>query len=147
MFFLFTNQPSNRHLRPLIGQDLSFPPPPPPPPSLYKTLFLSFLFISHPCFQFLKSPSLYFFSFSGSSIVKNHGGRAFRPRVRCSSPSPTGGSNPVAPTAATPPAVAPSAVAPPATAAPRPSRRAPPSKRARTSGLGESSSSRPQEPQ
>ena len=101
--------------------------------------------------------------------------------MSCSSPPPTGGSNPVAPATAAPPAATPAAAqgsvtvgsssaapashppgaaapaprryhtrvgpTPPSPPHPRPSRRAPPSKRARTSGLGDSSSSRPQKPQ
>ena len=118
-------------------------PPPPPPPPL-------------------------FFSFSGFSMVKTHGGSAFRPRVRRSSPPPAYGSSaaPPAATVAAPAAAQGSAIVgssaaapaprryhtrvgptPPSPPYPRPSRRAPPSKRARTSGPGESSSSRPQEPQ
>ena len=104
-------------------------------------------------------------------MAKTRRRRAFRPRVRSSSPPFAGGSSPAAPAAAAPPAAAPASVqssatvgssaaalAPrryhtrvdptlPSPAHPRPSRRAPPSKRARTSGPGESSSSRPQEPQ
>ena len=50
---------------------------------------------------------------SGPGLVKTHGGHSFRPRVRYSSPPPTGGSNPnpdLAPaaTAAAPPALLPS---------------------------------------
>ena len=93
-------------------------------------------------------------------MVKTRGGRAFRPRVRRSSPPPV--TPPVAaPTAAQgSAAVGCSAAAPalrryhtrvdptpPSPPHPRPSWRAPPSKRAQTSGLGEPSSSRPQEPQ
>ena len=95
--------------------------------------------------------------------------------MRHSSPPPPGGSNPSpypthAVAAADAPAVAAAALAvvtsivpappapaphryatrvgpiPPSPPHPRPTRRAPPSKRARTSSLGESSSSRPQEP-
>ena len=54
---LFFIQPFNRHLRPLIGHDLSFASPPPPPPYLYKALFLSFIFISHPISSFCSPPS------------------------------------------------------------------------------------------
>ena len=56
-FFLI--QPFNRHLRPLIGHDLSFPPP--PPPYIKPFSFLSFSF--HIMFPFseahlpLSSPS------------------------------------------------------------------------------------------
>ena len=103
-------------------------------------------------------------------MAKTRGGRAFRPQVRRSSPPFAGGSS-VAPPAAVEPAATPSAaqgsvVMGSSAAAPAPrryytrvgptppspphlrlARRAPPSKRARTSGLGESSSSRPQDPQ
>ena len=91
--------------------------------------------------------------------------------MRCSSPPPASGSSPAAPATAAPPVAAPavaqgsttvgsSAAAlaprryhtwvgptPPSPPHPRPFRRALPSKRARTSGPGESSNSRPQEPQ
>ena len=110
-------------------------------------------------------------------MVKTRGGSTFLPRVCRSSLPPAGGSNTAAPAAAAPAAAPPAAVAPPAAAQgsaavvssaaapaprryhtrfgptlpfppfPRPSRRAPPSKRAWTSGPRESSNSRPQEPQ
>ena len=102
-------------------------------------------------------------------MVKTRGGHAFRPRVRSSSPPPAA-APPVAlavaatsfATAATQgsPAVGSFSDAPaprryhaqigptpPAPSHPRPSLRAPQSKRARTSGPGESSRSRPAEPQ
>ena len=191
-FPFFLIQPFNRHLRPLIVHDLSFPPPSPPlSPYIKPFSFLPFSF--HIPFPVFAAPS-HFFSFSGFSMVKTHGGSAFRPRVRRSSPPPTGGSSiaVAAATAAAPPTTAvPTAASPvaalaaPSTAAvaapaatqgsaamdssaaapalrryqtrvgptppspphPRPSWSAPLSKRARTSGPGESSNSRPSEPQ
>ena len=110
-------------------------------------------------------------------MVKTHGGSAFRPRVLRSSPPPASAAVPptapatIASLAALAAIVAPatdqgSAVVGSSAAAPAPRRyptrvgstppssphstpshRAPPSKRAWTSGPGESSSSRPQEPQ
>ena len=101
-------------------------------------------------------------------MAKTRRGSAFRPRVRRSSPPPTGGSSAAPPAAAVAPldaaqgsaVVGSSAVelaprqyhtrvgpTPPSQPHPRPARRAPPSKRARTSSPGESSNSRPQEPQ
>ena len=93
-------------------------------------------------------------------MVKTRGRHSpnYKPRVRPSSPTPVvGPASPIA--AATDVPTAPAPVAPvqrkyetrvgpilPSPPHPRPSRRPPPSKRARTSGLGESSSSRPQEP-
>ena len=117
-FPLFFIQPFNRHLRPLIGLDLSFAHPPPP---YIKTFsFLSFSF--HILFPFSEAPPPpppSFISFSGSSMVKTHGGSAFRPRECRSSPSPADGYSPAAPAAAAaaPPAAPPTApVAAPATA-------------------------------
>ena len=83
---------------------------------------------------------------------------SFRPRVSPSSPPPAvEQSTPLATVAATSPAPVPTALTPrrydtwvgptpPSPAHPRLSQRAPPSKRARTWGSGESSCSRPQEP-
>ena len=167
-FTFFLIQPFIRHLRPLIGHALLFPPPPPPPPPP-SFPFFPFHFTSH--FQFLqRPPPPPFFSFSGSSMVKTRGGSAFQPRVCRSSPPPAGSSSPAPPAVAVaaPPADPPAASVaasvsaaapaprryhtgvgptPPSTPHPRPSRRAPSSKKARTSSLGESSSSRPQKPQ
>ena len=110
-------------------------------------------------------------------MVKTRERSSFWPQVHRSSPPPTGDSTAPAPLAGAAPTTAPptasmataaqgsatmvsSATAPtprryhtrvgptpPSPPHPKPSRRAPPSKRARTSGPGESSSSRPQEPQ
>ena len=96
-------------------------------------------------------------------ITKTRGGHSYRPRVRPSSPLPTADPAPASATAvalaapATATAPAPTAPVPhryetrvgpipPSPTHPRPSRRPPPPKRARTPGLIESSSSRPQEP-
>ena len=142
------------------------------PPSLYKSLFLSFLFTSHLISKFY-SPPPPFFSFSGFSMVKTCRGSAFRPRVRscrwlqCSSSCRRRAAAAPPAAAMASPAAAQSNVAvgssdvapgprryhtrvgptPPSLPHPRPSRRGPPSKRAQTSGPGESSSFRPQEPQ
>ena len=131
---------SSHLIGPLISLGLSFPPPPPP-----------------------------FFSFYDVGMAKTRGGSAFRPQVRRSSPPPAGGSS-VAPPAAVEPAATPSTAqgsvvvgsfaaapaprryytrvgpTPPSPPHLRLARRGPSSKRARTSGPGESSSSRPQEP-
>ena len=91
-------------------------------------------------------------------MARTHGGHNFRPRVRPSSPPLAAGqSTPPIAVATASHALVPTAPAPrrydtrvgptpPSPAYPRPSRRAPPPKRARTSNLGESSSSRPLEP-
>ena len=92
-------------------------------------------------------------------MARTHGGHSFRPRVRPSFPPPAVGQStppaavPAASPSSTPVPTAPTprkydtrvGPTPPSPAHPRPSRRAPPPKRARTSGPGESSSSRPQE--
>ena len=98
-FSFFLNQPFNRHLRPLIGQKPFTCPP--PPPYIKPFSFFPFHFTSR--FHFINPPPP-FFSFSGSKMVKTHGRRAFRPRVRCSSPPPASSSSPAAPAVAPPPA-------------------------------------------
>ena len=81
-FPIYLFQPFNRHLRPLIGHDLSSPHSPPPPPPT--------------------PPSTPFFSFSGLSMVNTRGGSAFWPWVRRSSLPPAGSSSPAPPAAAEP---------------------------------------------
>ena len=96
--------------------------------------------------------------FPNPSMARTHGGHSFRPRVHRSSPPPVAGqSTPLTATAAASHAPGPTAQAPrtydtrvrptpPSLTHPRPSRRAPPPTRARTSNPDESSNSRPQEP-
>ena len=91
-------------------------------------------------------------------MVRTRGGNSFRPRVRpSSSPPATGQSSPPTTAATASLAPIPTAHAPrrydrqvgptlPSPAHPRPSWRAPPPTRARTSNPGKSSSLRPQEP-
>ena len=71
------------------------------PPSLYKALFLSFLFISHPISSFC-SPPPPFFSFLGFSMVKTREGSAFWRRV-CRSSPPLAGRPPPYPKLLLPP--------------------------------------------
>ena len=96
--------------------------------------------------------------FPNPSMARTSGGHSFRPQVRLSSPPSTAGQSTFAAAAAVashaPVLAAPAprrydtrvGPNPPSPANHRPSRRAPPPTRARTSYPGESSSSRPQEP-
>ena len=157
-FVIFFIQPFNRHLRPLIG--LSFAPPSPPP------------FFSFSGFSMVKTSGGSAFRTrvrrsspppaSGSSVATPAAAApATALLIAAMLPTAPSTATMAAPTAAQGYAIVVSSVAapaprryhtrvgptPPSPSHPRPSRRASLSKRARTSGPGESSSSRPQEPQ
>ena len=163
-------EPRTSHSQRMLN--LFLPEPPPPEPLLCRRALLRTVRRGAPQSRALHhSPVHSCYAPESSAIVHTRGAHRYKPKVQFSNPerdgagpSKTAATHSLDQVTETPPALAPASILEEAQASeppsrlyqtqvgprptslehPRPRRRAPPSKRARTSGLGESSRSRPE---